>query len=103
MILINIITGLLLVGAGFLIKKYPEMIAGYNTLEKNQKEKFDIKGYSSLIKRAFIVAGLLIILSSIISKFIHWSTGFFLSILIPIIVVVVFLNLKTQKYKYQVK
>lgn len=82
-----------------MVKKYPELIAGYNTMPQAQKEKFDIKGYSLLMKRSFIAVGLAIILFGTISKIIHWYNGFLLTMLILILILVVFLNSKAQRYK----
>lgn len=92
-------TGLLLIGLGYLVKKYPDLIAGYNTMPKTQKEKFDIRGYSSLMKKAFIVVGLAIMFFGAVSNMVQWSDGFLLTTLIPILALVVFLNLKAERYK----
>ena len=91
--------GLLLIIMGYLVKKYPDLIAGYNTMPKAQKEKFDIRGYSSLMKKAFIVVGLAIMLFGIISKIMDWTEGLLLITIVPVLALVVFLNLKGQKYK----
>jgi len=97
--MISIIVGLLLVGLGFLVKRYPELIAGYNTMPKSVKEKFDIEGFSLLMKKAFIIVGLTIIVFSLISEINYWSTAVFIFDLIIILILVVFLNLRAPKYK----
>ena len=56
------ITGLVLIGIGFLVKAAPNLIAGYNTMTKEQKEKVDIVGLSSFMKNGLIIIGLSIII-----------------------------------------
>lgn len=96
---INLITGALLIGLGFIVKKYPELIAGYNTMPKEQKERFNIKGYSMLMKKSFIIVGVLIVLFGGVCNIASWSNGFLLTTLIPILALVLYLNVKAQSYK----
>jgi hypothetical protein len=35
----NLIFGLLIIGLGFFIKAYPDTIAGYNTMSKEEKKQ----------------------------------------------------------------
>lgn len=53
--------GLFMIGLGFLIKKYPNLIAGYNTMSKERKEQVDITGLSTFMCNGFIIIGLLCI------------------------------------------
>lgn len=57
-----LILGLFFMGIGFAVKAFPDLIAGYNTLTKAQKENIDIKGLSTHIRNSLIVMGLLIII-----------------------------------------
>ena len=45
---LNVGVGLLIFGLGVLVQKYPAMIAGYNTMPREQKRKFDIEGFLRL-------------------------------------------------------
>lgn len=63
MTLINIITGAFLIVLGFLVKKFPDLIAGYNTMSAEQKEKVDIDGLSTMMRNSFIVIGILLAIS----------------------------------------
>lgn len=54
--------GLFFIAIGFAVKAFPNLIAGYNTLTKAQKENIDIKGLSTHIRNSLIVTGLLIII-----------------------------------------
>jgi len=53
--------GLFFIGFGFLLKAFPDLIAGYNTMSKEQKANVDIQGLSSFMRNVFIVIGLVII------------------------------------------
>lgn len=59
---VNWIVGLALVGLGFLVKTMPELIAGYNTMSKEQKSNIDISGLSSYLKKGLIIVGVSIII-----------------------------------------
>ncbi len=50
--------GLGFVVLGFLLKAFPNLIAGYNSMSKEQKEEINIKGLSSNMRNAFIIMGL---------------------------------------------
>ena len=49
MMVLNIVTGLFLIGMGILVKSYPNLISGYNTLPPEKKKKVDIKGISTFL------------------------------------------------------
>ena len=58
MIILNIVTGLFLVGMGFLVKSYPNLISGYNTLSPEKKKNVDIKGLSTYLRNGLVLIGL---------------------------------------------
>lgn len=62
MSMINSITGVFLIVMGFLVKKYPNLIAGYNTMSAEQKEKVDINGLSTHMRNSMVVMGGLIVI-----------------------------------------
>ena len=59
--ILNLIFGLFMIGMGFLVKSFPNLIAGYNTMPKNKKENVDIVGLSTYMRNSFIIIGLTII------------------------------------------
>lgn len=63
------IIGLFFIGIGFLVKAFPNLISGYNTMTKEQKGNVDIESLSSLMKNSFIAIGLTIIVGS---YFFNW-------------------------------
>ena len=71
MIIINLITGLFLIGIGFLVKSSPDLIAGYNTMPKEKKKNVDIVGLSSFMKKGFIIMGVTMIILSLFIKVFH--------------------------------
>lgn len=52
-----IIIGSFLIALGFLVKSYPNLIAGYNTLPEEQKKNVDIESLSTLIRNGLILTG----------------------------------------------
>ena len=59
--LTELFVGLLFIIMGVLIYFFPNLIAGYNTLSKEDKKKVDIKGLSKFIRNSFIIFGIYII------------------------------------------
>ena len=47
---------------GLLVRKYPKLIAGYNTMSPERQKLVDVKGLTAFMCRAFCIIGLLIIL-----------------------------------------
>jgi hypothetical protein len=67
---LNLIFGLLIIGIGFIVKAFPNSIAGYNTMSKEQKKNVDIEAASTFIRNGFIIIGLIIIVGYYILKWI---------------------------------
>lgn len=57
------ITAAILFVLGLLVRRYPNLIAGYNTMSAEQKKKVDIKGLSGFMCRSLCVMAVLMILS----------------------------------------
>ena len=57
----HLITGILLIGMGFLVKPFPKLIAGYNTMSEEEKQNVDIVGLSTYVKRSLVIMGLSVI------------------------------------------
>lgn len=54
--------GLFLIGIGFLVKAFPNLIAGYNKMSQKQKANVDIVGLSNFIRNGLILIGLVVII-----------------------------------------
>jgi hypothetical protein len=50
--IIILITGLFMIGMGFLVKSSPNLIAGYNTMPKDKKKNVDIEGLSTYMRNS---------------------------------------------------
>ncbi len=60
-ILIGLLAVLFVV-LGLLTRKYPKLIAGYNTMSPERQRQVDVKGLSAFMCRSFIVTGLFLVL-----------------------------------------
>ena len=58
MIYSQILTSLIFIVSGFLVKKYPNLIAGYNSMSEEEKQKVNINALSTFLKRLLIGLGL---------------------------------------------
>lgn len=79
-----LILGLFFIGVGFAVKALPDLIAGYNTLSKEQKKNVDIAGLSTHMRNSLVVMGLLIIIGYYLLVWfgLHKIVGVFLQIII---------------------
>lgn len=93
-----IYTGLFLIGLGFLVKAFPNLIAGYNTMSEKQKEKVDIEGLSTFMRDGLIVIGLIVIIGY--SALTSLGQHAFLDVFIPSVIVigVLFLFFKAKRF-----
>lgn len=53
----QLFVGFLLIICGFLVKKHPNLIAGYNTMSQKDKEKININALSTFLKQLLIGLG----------------------------------------------
>lgn len=63
---ILLLSGALLIVVGLLVKRFPMLIAGYNTMPAAQKKNVDIAGLSSFMRRHLVIIGALWILLTIL-------------------------------------
>lgn len=63
--------GFIFIICGFLVKKYPNLIAGYNTMSAEEKKNINIKNFSSFLHNGLIIIGALLIITSIVFYFIE--------------------------------
>lgn len=93
-----IYTGLFLIGLGFLVKAFPNLISGYNTMSQKQRENVDIKGLSTFIRNGLIVIGMTVIIGYIALTSLGQHA--FLDVFIPSVIVigVVVLFFKAKRF-----
>lgn len=56
------LTSFILIVCGFLVEKFPDLIAGYNTKRETEKKKINIKELSKFLMKLLIALGVLTIL-----------------------------------------
>ncbi len=96
---IVLITGVLLMILGFLVKRYPNLIAGYNTMPSYEKERFDIQKYSSIMRIGLITMGILLVLFTLGAQFYNLENFIPIGIFVIILPGTLFLAITGQIYK----
>jgi len=92
--------GLFFIGLGFLVKAVPDLIAGYNTMSKEQKVNVDILGLSTFMRNVLIVIGLIIIAGNFLLRLLEFPMiASLLTFIVPF-VGIPFLIVKAQKFDH---
>lgn len=100
MLFAETLTGIILIISGILVKKYPNLIAGYNTLSDADKQKVDIKRSSKFMHDGLIIIGAMSIILSIIMYFFKVTESYRLMLTTSLIILGVFyIMLKSSKMK----
>jgi hypothetical protein len=100
MLFAETLTGIILIISGILVKKYPNLIAGYNTLSDAEKQKVDIKRLSKFMHDGLIIIGAVSIILSIIMFSFDFKASYRLMIITGLIIIGVFyIALKGAKMK----
>lgn len=86
MLLGFIFTGFMLIIVGLLVKQYPNLLAGYNTLSEEQKKEIDIEKVSTIARNVIVLTGAAVIDASIIMYFLEVSKKIQVNIVSVIIV-----------------
>lgn len=96
--IINYLLGGFLISLGFLINKSPNLIAGYNTMSKDDKANFDIIGFKQVLKSTLIGNGIFIIMGTLIFYFISWDVGKIFVTILPGSILPLYLVYKSKEY-----
>ena len=86
MLLGFIFTGFILIIVGLLVKQYPNLLAGYNTLSEDKKKEIDIEKVSTIARNVIVLTGAAVIDASIIMYFIEVSKKIQVNIISVIII-----------------
>ena len=92
--------GLAVIVIGLLVKRFPGLIAGYNTMPKEMKEKVDIDGMSAFIRNGLIVIGATIIIGYHLFALIGMPTMAELMKLLPLTGGVIIMVIGAQRYDH---
>jgi hypothetical protein len=98
--MIQIIIGLFIIGIGFLVKSFPSLIAGYNTMSEEKKKNVDIVGLSTFMRNGLIAIGLIIIFGYFMFKWLGFIS--IANVIMPIVILigVPFLVIEAQKFDH---
>lgn len=66
-----LIAGLIVILSGFLVKKYPHLLAGYNTMHEEQKKEIDIDKVAKIARNVLVLTGAAVIDASCIMYFLN--------------------------------
>lgn len=86
MLFLGILIGVILIVCGLLVKKNPNLIAGYNSMSVEEKKNIDIKTLSTFLHNGLIIIGVLTILAGAILSFFKVKELYGFLILVMIIV-----------------
>jgi hypothetical protein len=98
--IINLLVGGLIIILGLLIKRFPDLLAGYNTMSKEEQKKVDINGLTSIIRGCLIVIGSIIIIGSLMSILFNINKVSIYLIPVSIVVFFPYLLIKAKKYNH---
>jgi hypothetical protein len=101
--ILNTIIGVFFIGLGFLVKAVPDLIAGYNTMPADKKKNVDINGLSTFMRNGFIVIGLSIIIGYYFFKWLGFNTLANSMMVISILVGIIIIIIKAQKFDHNNK
>jgi hypothetical protein len=98
--IINLFTGVLMIALGFLVKIFPNLIAGYNTMSAKDKANVDIEGLSTYMRNGLILIGVSIIVGYFFFKWLGLDT--IAIVIMPIVSVIgaFIIVFKAQKFNY---
>ena len=82
----ELLIGFILIICGLLVKKHPNLIAGYNSMSAEEKKKINIKKFSTFLRNGLIITGAITIIVSVILFFIE--TKHLYRLLLSVIIIV---------------
>ena len=98
MLIFSLFYSLFIIGIGFFINKYPDSLAGYNTMTIEKKRNVDIKSIASVYKKGMTYIGLI----TIVLTFLFYFSGLYiltiLSVIYPLLIGILILSIITRKY-----
>lgn len=93
-----LLIGASLIICGFLVKKYPMLISGYNTMSDEEKKNVDIKGLSSFLKKGLICMGLIMAIFASLLSWLGLSSISYLFLIISLFLGMFILMAKSRNY-----
>lgn len=92
------LTGIFFIACGLLVRRFPVLIAGYNTMKKEQKANVNIKGLSAFLCRWFVVMGSLQIVLFYLCRLAGAEDAAITVLSIATFVILIYMLVGAQKY-----
>ena len=96
----NIIPWWMLIVVGLLVKRFPMLIAGYNTMPPAKKKNVDIGGLSSFMRRHLVIMGALWILFTVVLELTDQTDTLAVIYVIYLLPYVVWMLVRAQRYDH---
>ena len=96
----NIIPWWMLIVVGLLVKRFPMLIAGYNTMPPAKKKNVDIGGLSSFMRRHLVIMGALWILFTVVLELTGQTDTLAVIYVIYLLPYVVWMLVRAQRYDH---
>lgn len=93
-------TGAFLIVCGLLVKRFPMLIAGYNTMPKEKRKNVDIEGLSSFMRRHLVIIGGLLILLTVTLELTGQQEALPIILVIYLPVYVIWMIVRSQRYDH---
>lgn len=95
-----LLAGVFVIVCGLLVKRFPMLISGYNTLPKEKRKNVDIDGLSSFMRRHLVIIGGLLILFTTILELTGQQEAFSIILAVYLPVYVIWMVVRAQRYDH---
>ena len=95
-----LLAGAFVIVCGLLVKWFPMLISGYNTLPKEKRKNVDIDGLSSFMRRHLVIIGGLLILFTTILELTGQQEAFSIILAVYLPVYVIWMVVRAQRYDH---
>lgn len=98
--LAELLTGIILIICGLLVKINPNLIAGYNSLSEKEKKKINVNKLSTMMRNYLVIIGSIAVITGIVLYILDVKESYRLMSLIAIVVVgVLIMVMNGQNYQ----
>ena len=95
-----LLAGAFVIVCGLLVKRFPMLIAGYNTMPPAKKKNVDIGGLSSFMRRHLVIMGALWILFTVVLELTDQTDTLAVIYVIYLLPYVVWMLVRAQRYDH---
>ena len=100
MLFAELLTGIILIFCGLLVKYNPNLIAGYNTMSEKEKESIDVAKLSTVMRNYLVTIGVLVIIIGIALFFLDVKQSIRLMSISGIVIIgVMFMVFNSSSFK----